>query len=71
MCTSHFEHLQGSKLQLGAVICHKGKPTEFYSSKLNPAQVNYTTIERDLLSMVETLKNFRKILLGQQIKVYS
>ena len=42
-----------------------------YSRKLNPAQVNYTTTERKLLSIVESLKEFRNILLGQQMKVYT
>ena len=64
-------HTDASKLQLGAVISQKGKPVAFYSRKLNPAQVNYTTTERELLSIVETLKEFRNILLGQQIKVYT
>ena len=64
-------HTDASKLQLGAVISQKGKPIAFYSRKLNPAQVNYTTTERELLSIVETLKEFRNILLGQQIKVYT
>ena len=33
--------------------------------------VNYTITERELLSIVETLKEFQYILLGQQIKVYT
>ena len=46
-------------------------PIAFYSRKLNPAQRRYTTTERELLAIVETLKEFRNILLGQQIKVYT
>ena len=64
-------HTDASKVQLGAVISQDNKPIAFYSRKLNPAQVNYTTTERELLSIVETLKEFRNILLGQQIKVYT
>ena len=62
-------HTDASKLQLRSVISQKGKPITFYSRKYNPAQVNYTTTERKLLSIVETLKEFRNILLEQQIKV--
>ena len=38
---------------------------------MNPAQTRYTTTERELLAIVETLKEFRNILLGQQIVVYT
>jgi len=64
-------HTDASKLQLAACISQDGKPIAFYSRKLQPAQTRYTTTERELLSIVETLKEFRNILLGQQIKVHT
>jgi hypothetical protein len=64
-------HTDASHHQLGAVISQNGRPVAFYSRKLNPAQSRYTTTERELLSIVETLKEFRNILLGQQIKIYT
>ena len=64
-------HTDASHTQLGAVISQRGKPIAFYSRKLNPAQTRYTTTERELLAIVETLKEFRNILLGQQIRVYT
>ena len=64
-------HTDASKAQLGAVISQNGKPIAFYSRKLNSAQLNYTTTERELLAIVETLKEFRNILLGQQITVWT
>jgi hypothetical protein len=56
---------------LGAVISQDNRPIAFYSRKLQLAQVRYTTTERELLSIVETLKEFRNILLGQQIVVHT
>ena len=64
-------HTDASKYQLGVVISQDNKPIAFYSRKLNPAQLNYTTTERELLAIVETLKEFRNILLGQQIIVHT
>ena len=54
-----------------AVISKKGKPIAFYSRKMNSSQQNYTTTEKELLSIVETLKEFRNILLGHKITVYT
>ena len=64
-------HTDASKVQLGAIISQEGRPIAFYSRKLNPAQTRYTTTERELLSIVETFKEFRNILLGQQIIVHT
>jgi hypothetical protein len=64
-------HTDASHTQLGAVISQKGRPIAFYSRKLKPEQTRYTTTERELLSIVETLKEFRNILLGQKIVVYT
>jgi len=34
-------------------------------------QHNYTTTERELLAIVETFKEFRTILLGQRLKIFT
>jgi RNase H-like domain found in reverse transcriptase len=59
-------HTAASHTQLGAVISEQGKPIAFYSRKLKPKQTQYTTTKQELLSIVETLKEFRNILLGQK-----
>jgi RNase H-like domain found in reverse transcriptase len=64
-------HMDASHYQLGAVISQEGKPIAFYSCKLKPAQTRYTTTERELLSILETLKEYQNILLGHQIKVFT
>jgi hypothetical protein len=64
-------HTDASHYQLGAVISQNGKPIAFYSRKLKPEQTRYTTTERELLSIVETLKEYRNILLGHQIEVHT
>ena len=57
---------------MGATIFQDGKPIAFYYRKLNPAQQNYTVCEKELLSIVETLKEFCSMLYGsQQIHVYT
>ena len=44
---------------------------EFYSRKLCNPQLNYTVTKKELLGVVETLKEFRSILHGHRIKVFT
>jgi hypothetical protein len=64
-------YTDASKYQLGAVIMQNDKPIAFYSRKLNSEKKKYTTGEQELLSIVETLKEFRNILFGQQIVIHT
>jgi transposase InsO family protein len=64
-------YTDASDHQLGAVIMQDKKPIAFYSRKLNAAQRRYTTTERELLSTIETCKEYKNILLGYPIIVYT
>jgi len=64
-------HTDASHTQLDAVISQDDKPIAFYSRKLSPTQTRYTATERELLAIVETLKEFKNILLGQEILIYT
>jgi hypothetical protein len=59
-----------SDYQLGAVISQDGWPVAFYSRKLNSAQRNYTTMEKELLSVIETSQHYRHILLGSTCRFF-
>ena len=64
-------YADASDTQLGGVIMQDNKPLAFYTRKLNSAQARYTTGEQELLSIVETLRTFEGILMGQQLVVHT
>ena len=51
-------YTDASDTQLGAVIAQNGRLIAFYSCKLQNVQRRYTTIERELLAIVEISKEF-------------
>jgi hypothetical protein len=64
-------YTDASKYQIGSVIAQKDKPLEFYSRKLTNSQTRYTVTELKLLVIVETVHEYKCILLGHLITIYT
>jgi hypothetical protein len=62
-------YTDASSKQLGAVITHDNRPITFFSRKLSDTQHKYSVTKIELPAIVETLKEFKGMLWGQQIKV--
>ena len=60
-----------SDYELGAVIKQNNHTITYYSCKLNSAQHNYSTIVKELLSIIKTLKAFCSILLSTVIHAHT
>jgi hypothetical protein len=64
-------YTDASSTQLGAVITQDNRPIAFFSRKLPKRNKKYSVTESKLLAVVETLKEFKGKLWGQDIKVYT
>jgi len=65
-----------SDYQMGAIIKQEDdngllRPVAYFSQKFNKAQLNYSTRDQELLSIVMVLKKFRTMLLGAQLDIYT
>ena len=63
-------HADASTFQFGAVVSQNSKPITFYIGKLTDDQQQYRVTVKKLLNIVETLKDFRTILIGQKFRTY-
>ncbi len=71
-CSKVFEiYTDASSKQLGAVITQENRPIAFFSQKLSDAQRKCSVTKIELLAIVETLKEFKGMLWGQNIKVFT
>jgi hypothetical protein len=64
-------YTDASSTQLGAVIAQDNRPIVFFSRKLSKTQQKYSVTEIELLAIVETLKEFKGMLWGQYVKVFT
>jgi hypothetical protein len=64
-------YTDASSKQLGAVFTQDNRPIAFFSRKLFDTQRKYSVTKIELLAIVETLKEFKGMLWGQNIKVFT
>ncbi len=64
-------YTDASVTQLRAMIAQDNRPIAFFSRKLSKMQQKYSVTEIELLAIVETLKEFKGMLWGQDIKVFT
>ena len=60
-----------SDYQMGATILQEGKPICYFSRRLTAPQSRYSTIEKELLAIVSTLTEYKTMLYGAKIRIFT
>lgn len=60
-----------SGFAIGAILSQNNHPICYASRTLNPAEINYSTIEKELLAIVWSCKYFRPYLFGRKFTIYT
>eukprot|EP00573_Skeletonema_grethae_P000322 CAMPEP_0201689056 /NCGR_PEP_ID=MMETSP0578-20130828/2716_1 /ASSEMBLY_ACC=CAM_ASM_000663 /TAXON_ID=267565 /ORGANISM="Skeletonema grethea, Strain CCMP 1804" /LENGTH=792 /DNA_ID=CAMNT_0048173573 /DNA_START=167 /DNA_END=2545 /DNA_ORIENTATION=+ len=64
-------YTDSSDYQLGAAILQEGRPVAYYSKRLTGPQTRYSAMEKEMLALVATLQEYRSMLFGAKIKLFT
>ena len=65
------QHGLGSALMQYNTSNGKLQPISYYSRKLSPAEINYSTTDKEGLSVISSLKHYRFIVYGHPVTVFT
>ena len=61
----------GVALQQWSSLQAAWQPFGFFSAKLDPAQLNYSTFDRELFAIFASIRHFKHVLEGRSFEVWT